>query len=71
MTGPGDHLLGLSLVYWLNVGLIVAARYVDIRYLGGLTTELKPANLGHWKRHTAALVPLAAGLWALAVWVGS
>jgi len=57
-----------SVLYWLNVGLILGARYIDIRYFEGQTVNLEPANIKHWTRHTALLVPLALGLWAAAVW---
>ena len=70
-TRSSDTLLSWSLLYWLDVGLIVIARYVDIRYHEGLTVNLEPATFAHWRRHTAILVPVALALWAAAVWVPS
>ncbi len=65
-----DIILWWSLLYWLTVGLIVGARYVDIRFYKGQTVDFAPANLGHWRRYTALLIPVALVLWGGAVWAG-
>jgi hypothetical protein len=66
----GDSVALWSVLFWLDVGLIVAARYVDIRYFHGETVESKPADLGHWARHTLGLVPSALAFWLVLLWVG-
>ena len=49
--------------YWAIVGSLLAARYVDIRYLYGLTSEGDPASLDDWRRYAVILVFVATGLW--------
>jgi len=66
LKDDGEQLLELSIVYWLLVGAIVAARYLDIRRYGGRTAEGEPANLTHLRRHAAILVPVAALVWVVA-----
>lgn len=63
----GDASIWWSISYWLFVGMIVVTRYVDIRYHEGQTVDLEPADLGHWKRHTAGLVPVSLVLWLIAI----
>ena len=49
----------LLAAYALVVVTLVAARYIDIRYCGGQTVDGTPADLGHWKRYVAILLPVA------------
>ena len=42
-----------------GVASLVAARFVDIRYCGGQTTDGSPASLDDWKRYVRILVPSA------------
>ena len=49
--------------YWAIVGSLLAARYVDIRYLYGLTVEGDPASMADWRRYAVFLVLVATGLW--------
>ena len=69
-TRTSEVVLWWSLLFWANVGLLVAARYVDIRYYGGETVDFEPADLGHWRRHTAALTLAAFAVWIIAVMAG-
>jgi hypothetical protein len=56
----------IDLPFWLVVGSILAARYVDIRFMNGETGEGKPATMTNWRRY-AVLLLIAAGLvWVLA-----
>jgi hypothetical protein len=48
-------------VFWLIALGLVLARYVDIRYLKGETSDNKPATLKHWRRYSVVLL-IAAGL---------
>jgi hypothetical protein len=54
--------LGLALLTLL----LIAARYVDIRFLAGETMDNKPATMRHWRRYAALMVVVAAGLFILA-----
>ena len=49
--------------YWATVGGILAARYVDIRYLKGLTADGDPASMLHWRRYAVLLGVAATVLW--------
>ena len=49
----------LLAAYALCAASLIAARYVDIRYCGGQTVDGTPADLGHWKRYVAILLPVA------------
>lgn len=46
-------------LFWLDVVALGAARYCDIRYFNGMTTEGEKATLEHWKKHTRILLGLA------------
>ncbi|MFT7582466.1 MAG: hypothetical protein ACI9MR_004148 [Myxococcota bacterium] len=65
----GSAFIGLSVVYWASVGLITAARYVDIRRFEGKTSHGETATMTHWRRHTGALVATAAVVWLAAAFV--
>ena len=49
--------------YWAIVGSLLAARYVDIRYLYGTTADGAPATIAHWQRYAVFLVLVATGFW--------
>ena len=55
-----------DLCYWLTVGCLLAARYADIRYLGGRTSEGAPASMAHWRRYAVVLVVVSIVLWIVA-----
>ena len=55
-----------DLFYWLTVGGLLAARYVDIRYLNGRTAEGKPATPAHWRRYAVILIAVSAVAWIVA-----
>ncbi len=49
--------LGLKdAIYAIVVVLLVLTRYIDIRYLGGLTAQGAPASMTHWYRYSAGLI---------------
>jgi hypothetical protein len=43
----------------LVVASLVAARFLDIRFCGGQTVDGSPADLGHWRRYVAILLPVS------------
>ena len=49
-----------ALLWLVALGLILA-RYVDIRYLKGETSDNKPATLKHWRRYSVVIL-IATGL---------
>jgi hypothetical protein len=50
-----------DIIFWLIALGLILARYVDIRYLKGETSDNQPATLRHWRRYSV-IVLLAAGL---------
>ncbi len=56
----------LDVFYWLTVGCLVAARYADIRYLGGRTTDGTSATMAHWRRYALILVVAVTVVWITA-----
>jgi hypothetical protein len=56
-----------DLVYWLLVGALVLARYVDIRYHNGqLAYSEGAATLKHWRRYAVLLVIVYLLAWVSA-----
>ena len=53
----------VDVLYWAFVGCLLAARYVDIRYLKGLTADGGPASMAHWRRYAVLLGIVSVGLW--------
>ena len=49
--------------YWAVVGSVLAARYVDVRYLGGMTADGHPASWGHWRRYAVLLLAGCTAVW--------
>ena len=53
-------------IYWVIVILLIITRYVDIKYLGGLTAKGSPASISVWYRYAIVLVIGSGSLWGLA-----
>ena len=52
-----------DVLYWVVVGFLLAARYVDIRHLHGTTADGDPATMNHWRRYATIVGVVSAGLW--------
>lgn len=59
VANPQVPVAPLMAVYVLSVAALIAARYVDIRACGGQTVHGTPADMGHWKRYVAILLPVS------------
>jgi hypothetical protein len=55
-----------DLVFWLFVGLLISARYIDIARYQGTTAHGEPATVAHLKRYVLLLLAVAAAVWAVA-----
>ena len=55
-----------DVVYWLIVGLLICARYIDIVRFKGKTTDGEPATTTHLKRYALMVLLVGAALWAAA-----
>ena len=54
-----------DLLFWCTVLLIILIRYVDIKYLKGVTYEGLPATLEDWRKYVKYFSGFSAGLWIL------
>lgn len=55
-----------DLVYWAILAGMLAARYGDIRYFGGRTSDgQQPATWADWRRYSAILAILGLLLWII------
>jgi hypothetical protein len=55
-----------DVVFWLMALGLIAARYVDVRFLKGETADNKPATIRHWRRYSVILLSAAGLLYLLA-----
>jgi hypothetical protein len=55
-----------DLAFWLVVGLLIGARYIDIVRYKGATIDGEPATLAHFKRYVLVVLFAGAALWAIA-----
>jgi hypothetical protein len=55
-----------DLVFWLTVGLLVGARYIDIVRYRGTTVHGDPATMTHLKRYALILLVAGAAVWVVA-----
>jgi len=55
-----------DVVFWCAVASLVLARYLDIRFLDGLTATGAYASTRHWVKYAILLVICSAAVWALA-----
>jgi hypothetical protein len=62
----GGFLHTADLVFWITVAVLVLVRYLDIRFLNGLTAAGAPASMRHWIRYVVVLLAVAVVGWILA-----
>lgn len=55
-----------DVIYGATVFLLILVRYIDIKFLGGLTAQGTPASMKHWHRYVAGLIVCAGLFWGLA-----
>jgi hypothetical protein len=46
--------------------LLIIVRYLDIKYLKGVTVEGLPATMEHWRKYVKHILLISSGLWILA-----
>ena len=56
----------VDIVFWATFVILLAVRYLDIKFLGGFTVTDKPASLAHWRRYSILLSIFSVAVWALA-----
>lgn len=55
----------LDLIFFGGIAALVAVRYVDIRYHGGLTGDGRPTTLRDWTRYTSLLLSISVIAWVV------
>lgn len=65
MATAGGISLPIDVGFWLTVLLIVAARFVDIRYFEGRDEFGNAATMRDWRRHAIWVVSIATLIWLL------
>jgi hypothetical protein len=53
-------------VFWITAASLVLVRYLDVRFLNGLTGAGAPATIRHWVRYTGVLILCSVVLWGIA-----
>jgi hypothetical protein len=62
----GATLHTIDAVFWITVAAIMLVRYLDIKFLGGLTATGTPASITHWRKHVTLLLICSTAVWVLA-----
>jgi hypothetical protein len=60
---PSGFLGAADAWFWVLVGTLVGARYVDIRHFQGMTAEGKPASIADWRQYAGGLLVVSLVLW--------
>jgi hypothetical protein len=55
-----------DLAFWLTVGLLIGARYIDLVRFRGTTIHGEPATKAHFKRYAFVLLVVGAAVWVVA-----
>jgi hypothetical protein len=55
-----------DVVYWLIVGLLIGARYIDIVQFKGKTADGEPATTAHLRRYVFTVLLAGVAVWAAA-----
>ena len=53
----------INALFWILLGTLLAARYVDIRFFDGMTGDGDTATMADFKRYAVLLGLMAVGLW--------
>jgi hypothetical protein len=64
IMGESNSTRTSDIIFWFMVSAMIIVRFLDIKFLDGLTVEGKPASLGHWRRYAIVLVLCSAVIWA-------
>ena len=53
-------------VFWITVAALILARYLDIKFCGGLTSTGEPASMVNWRKYAVVLLICSAVIWVIA-----
>jgi hypothetical protein len=54
-----------DILFWVVVGLLILARYIDIVYFHGDDADGKPTTIKHWHRYIALLLLVSFAVWSI------
>jgi hypothetical protein len=54
-----------DVVFWITAGVLILARYLDIKLWGGVTGTGKPASMADWRRYVVTLLGCCTAAWLL------
>jgi hypothetical protein len=52
-------------VFWITVAALILVRYLDIKFLGGLTATGIPATIANWRKYVALLLICSTAVWVI------
>jgi len=55
-----------DVVFWCTAASLLMVRYIDIRFLNGLTATGVPTSMRHWIKYTIILIVCSAAVWTFA-----
>jgi hypothetical protein len=55
-----------DIIFWCVVAAMIIVRFLDIKFLDGLTVTDKPATLAHWRKYAFILIICSGIIWAAA-----
>jgi len=62
-TNQLHYQLVFNILYAIAVVACSVARFVDIKYYKGATTEGEPSTMAHWRRYSIFVAAYAVPLW--------
>jgi hypothetical protein len=64
-TNQGKMFNVADVVFWITVAALVLTRYIDVKFLGGMTVTDKPASMANWRKYTMFLLICSAAVWVI------
>jgi len=65
LLNKGKPFNAADVVFGVTVALLVLTRYIDVKFLGGLTVTDKPASMADWRKYTTFLLIGSTVVWGL------
>ncbi len=66
LVGESSSTRTSDIILWSAVAAMIIVRFLDIKFLDGLTATGAPASIAHWRRYAIVLVLCSAAIWAVA-----
>jgi len=66
IMGESNSTRTSDIIFWFAVSAMIIVRFLDIKFLDGLTATGKPATLAHWQKYAIMLIMCSGIIWAAA-----